>query len=121
MPPTCTRSTPTALPNGYYSSWNPTVDPSRFDWSAARSAAVALDAGTGNEVRYIVHRLCEVAGLPPDAPTQRCSQGPKAVAGESKGGDPGGGFAPPAPTVFPGHDRVAGPRNTVSYIQVVLH
>lgn len=109
---------------GYYSSWSASDDPSTFDW-AGGSVEVnpALNAGTGNTVRYIIHRLCASAGVLPNDPAQRCSDavgkntGPSHVGG-SYGNLP---ITPPPKPFFRFTTRVDGPRNTVSYIQVLMH
>jgi type IV pilus assembly protein PilX len=109
--------------NGYYSSWGTSIDPTMFDWSAGHSVAVTLDAGTGNSVRYVIHRLCAFAGRTPDDPTQRCSDSVASNAGSTKGGGSYGGIplTPVAQPFFRVTTRVEGPRNTVSYIQVVTN
>ena len=103
---------------GFYAEWGALLDPALFDWTN-HSVPVVLDAATGNTVRYIVHRLCEDAG-PIDAPTQRCSDVEES-GGDSKaalGYEP---VATPLPRAFFRVTvQVLGPRNTVSYTQVVL-
>ena len=63
----------------YYSDWGTTDnsrlngDPTLFsaaDWN--NSVLVTNDDGTGNEVRYIVERLCKFSNLGQSAPTQKC-------------------------------------------------
>ena len=107
--------------SGYYASWGASVDPTTFDWSAGRSVLVVLDAGTGNSVRYVAQRLCQIAG-PVTDPTQRCSD-VKDPLGGSHGGLSYGSEGPPAVRVRPYYRvtvQVLGPRNTVSYTQVVM-
>lgn len=109
---------------GYFASWNDAFDPIRFDWStAARATAEDADDGTGNHVRYVIHRMCAVAG-PTNGPGQRCSvpAGSGALGGGG-GSDSGYGSSPPAGTGQPYYritSRVDGPRGTVSYVQVIL-
>jgi Tfp pilus assembly protein PilX len=108
--------------SGYYATWGASVDPTTFDWSNAGSVPVALETGNGNNVRYIVHRLCQAVG-PADAPfpLQRCSD-IQDDAGGSRGGV-GYGTAPPSEVIRPYYRvtvQVTGPRGTVSYTQVVL-
>jgi type IV pilus assembly protein PilX len=108
--------------SGYYATWGASIDPTTFDWSNAGSVPVALEAGNGNDVRYIVHRLCQAVG-PADTPfpAQRCSDVQDDVGG-SRGGA-GYGTAPPTEVIRPYFRvtvRVIGPRQTVSYTQVVL-
>ena len=116
---------------GYFSSWNggsidgtpgSAADPTRLDWTQA--VTVTADDGTGNQVRYIVHRLCEMANMPANNPAQHCADvGPTGDAsGQSHGGI---GYPGPGPSIssqpyFRISSRVIGPKNTVSYIQVVM-
>ena len=104
--------------SGYYSSWAPTVDPTQFDWDN-ESMILGLDAG--NTVRVVMERLCATPNMSANAPTQVCSD--KAVAG---GGNRGGGsypsVLPPTPPqpYFRITTRVDGPRNTRSYVQMLM-
>jgi len=97
---------------GYVSSWGTSIDPNAFDWS---NAPVITDAATGNTVKYVIHRLCEVPNMNVNA--ARCS----AQAGTSldKGGG-GGASSDPRP-YYRITTQVTGPRNTLSYIQVVMN
>jgi Tfp pilus assembly protein PilX len=74
-----------ATATGYYSSWQPGFDPRTHDWSG-NAALLTADDGFGNEIRYVVHRLCAVAGQTVNAPTQQCVTLGAAGAGASKGG-----------------------------------
>jgi type IV pilus assembly protein PilX len=118
--------------SGYYSSWQSGVDlynktastSDDFDW--ATGSLVGTDTG-GNEVRYVVHRLCELAG-PATSPTANCIK----TATEGVGAGPAAGGTmgvvsygtqqlPPATTIYYRITvRVMGPRNTRSFIQAVL-
>ena len=116
---------------GYFAAWspvppNPAFDPLTYDWDANTSAAgpvieATANDGTGNRVRYVVHRLCNLA-LPVSDPTIRCVS---AMSGTSLGAGGGGASftsiaAPPPPPYFRVTTRIDGPRNTVSYAQVIL-
>jgi Tfp pilus assembly protein PilX len=115
---------------GYYSSWlggssanDPAaVDPSQLDW--ANSVQVTADDGTGNQVNYIVHRLCATAGMAPNNPAQQCAD--VNATGDATGQSHGGiGYPGPGPSIsaqpfYRISSRVIGPKNTVSYIQVVM-
>lgn len=112
----------------YFAAWgpNPGFDPIGYDWDGNTSAngpviEATPDDGTGNRVRYVIHRLCNLA-LPLTDATIRCVS---AMGGTTLG--VGGGGAnistitnPPPPTYFRVTTRIDGPRNTVSYTQVVL-
>ena len=100
--------------NGYYATWSANVDPTTFPWS---TAPLVTDDATGNKVRYITHRLCQEA-KDANAPGQQCSS--EGGGGSDKGGGGGGGFTTLTNPYFRVTSKVEGPRNTVSYIQVVL-
>jgi type IV pilus assembly protein PilX len=111
-----------SIPDGYLSSWGGSVDPTTFDWANQSHTLTDDQAQTGNTARIIIQRLCAVAGLSAIDPAQRCSDSPVNNGGGSRGG---GGY----PSVLPGATpspfyrittRVDGPRNTVSYTQVLL-
>lgn len=111
--------------NGYFSSWSANVAPEAF-WSGSSPAVVNVtsDDGTGNAVSYVIHRLCETPGLAPDNVAQRCVAEPDAGEGSTKGGIDYGSAPPGTPTGQPYYritTRVAGPRNTLSYVQVVMY
>ncbi len=111
-----------SVANGYLSSWGASVDPTAFLW-ATQSFALADDqAQTGNTARIIIQRLCETPNLSAIDPAQKCSDFPVVNGGQSHGG---GGY----PSILPGASpspfyrvttRVDGPRNTVSYTQVLF-
>jgi type IV pilus assembly protein PilX len=115
-----------SIANGYLSTWGTSVDPKTFNWNGQSLLVMASNAANsqGNEVRYIAHRLCQTAGLPPTDPAQKCSDLVENKDGGNKGGlDYSGGpplVSPPQP-FFRVTTRVTGPRNTVTYTQVILH
>ena len=102
-----------SVSDGYYSTWSTNVDPTTFPWSTAPSVS---DGATGNTVQYITHRLCQLA-KDANAPSQQCSS--EGGGGSDKGGGGPGGFATLTSPYFRVTSKVTGPRNTVSYIQVV--
>jgi len=109
--------------DGYLSSWGTGgVDPAAFDWAGSSKTLTDDVAQTGNTTRIIIQRLCETRNMSALDPAQRCSDFPILNAGESHGG---GSY----PSVLPGTapspfyrvtTRVDGPRNTVSYTQVLM-
>lgn len=114
-----------ATSNGYYANWQSNVDltgtnPSLtdFDWSTAASAGT--DAA-GNQVSYVIHRLCDLAGSPTSVNCVKGS-GSTATTG-TKGAVSFGVLALSAPTQtsYRVTARVVGPRNTISYVQVVMN
>lgn len=111
-----------SIANGYLSSWGTIVDPTAFDWSGQSRTLVDDQAQTGNTTRFIIHRLCEFAGMSALDPGQRCSDSPVLNAGESRAGAGYPGVLPGALTkpFFRITTRVDGPRNTISYTQVLV-
>ena len=105
------------LAAGYHSSWAGTVDPSTFDWNQA----MPLTPDVGNGALVYMERLCATPNLSSFAPTQVCSDKPLA-GGSSKGGGGYPSVIPPTPPqpYFRVTTRVDGPRNTRSYVQVVM-
>ena len=102
--------------HGYYATWVPTFEPLTFDWSNAPVAT--NDDGAGNQVRYVIHRLCKNTGSAQVSLTQECTVRGSIVAGSTASGIPGGALLPPLYRVT---TRVVGPRNTVSYVQVLVY
>ncbi len=107
---------------GYYSSWG-NFDPFTYNWNANKTELAADSAGT--RVRYVVHRLCLSANESINAPAQQCVMKSVATAigaGSSQGG-PAYGTQPLKNKLSP-YFRVTvrsdGPKNSVSYVQVIL-
>lgn len=114
---------------GYFADWGDldpkrrAGDPTLYDWTDANSRLVIADDGTGNAVRYVIERLCLTPGVGTDAPGQQCVQ-----TVVKDGHDQSGSCANyPNPcdkrkmiVQYRVSSRVIGPRNTVSYIQVML-
>jgi type IV pilus assembly protein PilX len=97
------------------------TDPSKtdFDWDGS-----SFDAGAdpaGNQVRYIIHRMCELAGNPGSVNCVRTTTG--GTFGGTRGGATYGGAALPSTSqiYYRITTRVTGPRNTVSYVQVMVN
>ncbi len=112
----------TDLTHGYYAAYN---DLNWFDINAW-NGAVVLNNGTpdaaGNVTRYVIHRMCTIAGESYAAVNNLC-----ALNYPQGGPTPGGSRAVGAVT-FPGNPqlyyrvsiRVDGPRNTTSVTQVSI-
>jgi len=113
---------------GYFSDWGTTDptrimgDPTQYPWDTKSVLVTAAD-GTGNEVRYIVERLCMVANEPSSVVGQQCVLTPL-IGGNDLSGTCANypKSCPPPPTAvnYRVSSRTKGPRNTVSYIQVLL-
>ena len=90
-----------------------------FNWNAN-----SFNAGTdpaGNQVRYVVHRICDVAGPAASVNCVRTSTG--GTGQGTKGGATYGSFALPGTSqiYYRITARSIGPRNTVSYVQVMVN
>lgn len=109
--------------NGYYATWAGNVDPTSADWTPMWNAVPVALATNSGSVQWIVQRLCALPG-PSSGGAQQCSDSvPTSSGGGSKGGG-SYGDTPTALTPTPFYRvtaRVLGPRNTVSYTQVVLN
>jgi len=109
-----------SLANGYRAA---RADPAAgVSWDAFWTATLAAQAvngapdTAGNTVSYVIHRLCDAAGPPKNV---NCAKPP---AGNTGGSQQAGG---PAPVVssqvyYRITTRIAGPRNTVAYIQTIV-
>lgn len=117
---------------GYWANWQSGTDlygetattTDDYNWSNAIS--VGTDAG-GNDVRYVIHRLCSQAG-PPTSSSVTCvtrtggggsgpaSTGTKGAVAYGSGALPG-----VSSTYYRVTVRIAGPRNTLSFVQAVLN
>jgi Tfp pilus assembly protein PilX len=91
-----------------------------FNW-AANSFNLGPDPAGNPEVRYIVHRMCDVAGPSGSANCVRTSTG--GTGQGTKGGATYGSFALPSTSqiYYRITVRSIGPRNTVSYVQVMVN
>lgn len=93
------------------------------DAAACILPAPTVSAGGGYTVTYIIHRLCRTAGDPNSAANScanyqsRSSKSPK--RGELKYGEKR--FEPGPVEYFRVTSRVSGPRNTVSFVETIVH
>ena len=107
----------------YWANWQSGVNIlTNFDWFGA-GVKVLPDDGSGNEVRYVIHRMCKLAGSQ-DAADAVCVKVPSAGSDAGTRGTVAYGVQ-----VLPGTSsvyyrvsaRIQGPRNTVSYVQAMLN
>jgi len=91
-------------------------------WNATLSGSGAVNTlapdAAGNTVSFVIHRLCNAVGMP-DYPG--CSSSP--TAGTSTGNSQGTGTVQLQTTrqvYYRITARVTGPRNTLSYVQVIV-
>ena len=111
----------TAPSAGYHATWSdptgaaPALDPSQWsDWSTAPSAS---DLATGNTVKWVIHRLCALEAVDANTPGQHCVSDNLRAPGRGLPASPFTGLIAP---YFRITTQVTGPRNTVSYIQVIV-
>ena len=104
----------------YYSTMQETLNViTGFDWSTA--ASVGTDAG-GNQVSYVIHRLCDLPGDPVAVACVKSSATTTSVAStKGAGGYGGGAIAVPTAAFYRITVRVLGPRNTVSFVQATVY
>ena len=107
---------------GYFEIFDNTFNPQTYNWATAGNSALATsDDGTGNAVRYVTHRLCSLTGLI-DAAGQQCVFAPPSNSGGSRQlGGAGTGLGITKIPVYRITVQVIGPRNTLSYSQVMVY
>jgi type IV pilus assembly protein PilX len=112
----------------YYSTWNggasAVFDPATFDWSG--KSTLPVDAA-GNTTSYVVHRMCQNPGDPGN-PATNCVTAPSSSSGTSQRITTGQEFRCVGSNCTASSNpyyritvKVAGPRNTVTYTQVVIY
>lgn len=109
-----------ALP-GYFANWQDNFNPATFDWGA-QAVNAGIDA-SGNTVSYVAHRMCKTSGLDITAPGQSCKT-LEAVGGESESKDNPfyqAQFSKSWQVYYRITAKTEGPKNTVSYVQVMIH
>lgn len=122
------QTTPTTA-NGYYASMDDTrVAPSSSAWATALAVVKDTADLSGNSTRLILERMCRADGV---IGQDNCLVGTGDEAANSKGGKSegggkgGGGFGASKGSsdavVYRATVRVAGPKNTVSYLQAFIY
>lgn len=130
--------------SGYYATSQDTLDitgatnnssSARVDWdhndcsgmtfsACIKPSQPITDAATGNSISYIIHRLCQSEGDPNaisnTCVTFRSSGGTTPKRGELKYGDDKR-FEPLPAVYYRVTSRAKGPRNTVSYVETMVH
>jgi type IV pilus assembly protein PilX len=90
---------------------------------AGQVVTLAQDGTTGNTVSYTIQRLCNGTGDPASAATGAPDCAQSQVAGSSAGGSKGASviaLAYNSTVYYRVTTRIAGPRNTVSYVQTIV-
>jgi len=95
-------------------------DPLTYNW--ANAVVATNDDGAGNEVRYVIHRLCQLPGAI-NAAGQQCVTIGSTLAGGSHSAASYGtqALSNTFQPYFRVTSRVLGPTNTVVYTQVVMY
>jgi hypothetical protein len=114
---------------GYFSDWGAPAsvrlqgDPSQYDWT---QAVVVPDDGTraGNQVSYIIERLCMTPAMSVNDPAQLCVKTPP-LGGKDHSGTcqhyPNSCGEDRSIVHYRISTRIVGPKRTLSYIQVMVH
>jgi hypothetical protein len=108
----------------YWANWQSNVNLlTGFNWADPTASNLLPDDGSGNQVRYVIHRMCQFAGDQND-PLANCVKVPSAATGVSTKGAVGYGtqaLPGSSATYYRVTVRVQGPRNTVSYVQATFN
>lgn len=116
---------PDADNNGIPDNCGVTPAPSAFDpltYNWANAVVATNDDGAGNEVRYVIHRLCQIPGGI-DAANQQCVTIGSTMSGGSQGVASYGSqaLANTFQPYFRITSRVLSPTNTVVYTQSIVY
>lgn len=117
----------------YYATWQESLDligtdpkVKDYPWDSTLPMDLGFDSA-GNQVKYVIHRLCDKEGAPTDS-TVKCvkstlSKATGGLTSESNRVKPMDDMNQPSKSValYRVTVRITGPRNTVSYVQAVLN
>jgi type IV pilus assembly protein PilX len=120
--------------NAYYATWQAGIDllgtisgTADFPWDTDGKDVTTVvpppaPPPAGYTARFVIHRLCENAGDPAGASCVRATGAATAASGGTKGAAVYGSYAIAVPTssLYRITVRVAGPRNTLSYVQAIV-
>lgn len=111
-----------SLANGYRASRQD--PPTGTSWDAFWNSTLSAEATTGtadaagNTVSYVIHRLCSATGNPSAID---CSKPPYGLSSGESQSTPGSGTGTSDKQVYYRiTTRIAGPRNTVAYLQTII-
>lgn len=103
-----------------------TFDPLTYNWT--NSVLATSDDGSGNAIRYVIHRLCTIPGsLNYTDPTTNVSQQCVTLGSSSAGGTKGalsyggGALTNTIQPYFRVTTQTTGPKNSVAYSQVIMY
>ena len=109
----------------YWANWQTGVNVlTTYDWSDGGPSNKLGQDAAGNDVRYVIHRMCEAAG-DQNATGANCIRVPS-IGGSAAGTKGAVGYGIQAlpgaqSTYFRVSVRIQGPRNTVAYVQAMLN
>jgi hypothetical protein len=107
---------------GYFEVWNASFDPLTYDWDAAgNSVQLTPDDGTGNAVSYVIHRMCNLTGTIAAAGQQCVLAQPFSTTGSNQVNSLTSGVGTSKKPFYRITSRVKGPRNTLSFVQVMVY
>lgn len=99
----------------------PVFDPTTFDWTTFSTLATGND-GAGNEIRYVVHRLCRMTGeldkIGQECVVAQTNTGSGGKSGVTYGTQALSSIMKPYYRIT---TRVRGPRNSLAYTQVTMY
>ncbi len=121
--------------SGYYATSQKNVDitgnqspdnsADNLDWhNTGTVKALPVDPVTGNQMSYVIHRMCEGTGA---IHASRCATDTSVAGGNSQGGkqqmltyQPGGWDTVANRAYYRITVRVSGPRNSVNFVQMIV-
>lgn len=112
----------------------PAADRAQVDWDGNNCSgrphsnciqpSAAIDAGAGNQVRYVIHRLCTSPGSPAEEGNSCANYQARSSSAPNRDGFDETNwqrFEPPPVPYYRITARVRGPRNTVSHVETIVH
>jgi Tfp pilus assembly protein PilX len=106
---------------GYVASWQDGFNPKTYDWNDGNGAIRVGTDAAGFESWYVIHRMCAGAGNPTALSCVKAGTAGKAAS--SFGAQSYGSYPLQLSGQTPTYRitaRVLGPKNTTSYVQVVI-
>jgi len=111
-----------SLPSGNIDFTGTDPNKTAYAWTTAGNSQTATPPATATEVRYVIHRMCAAAG---DPNTVNCIKGTTAATATSSQSvrDAAGAanFTISSAQYYRITTRVTGPRNTRSFIEVIVN
>ena len=105
--------------HNYFSSWDVLFTADPVNWPGWASIPKVPD-GKGNNVQYVIHRLCQFPNLLPTSIGQQCSNLMYTNASYALHPNTTTQVQPYPTPYYRITTRVEGPRNSVSYTQVIV-